>query len=183
MVINYIFYKNILAVVPAFYFGFYSVMSGRLLFNVWMQQTFNLVTFVPIVVYGKLVKHRECTCYSHTFIDILLFRKLSHWHSLLIFSIYILNTEYNTEYATLLGRLVLGVLDRDVEDATALQFPQLYQETKKGVFFSVPISGWWLLLSVVHSLLSFFLPYIAYENQVRAVEPTLLQLKDWRNYC
>ena len=109
-VINYIFYKNIFAVIPAFVFGFYNAMSGRLLFNVWMQQTFNLVTFVPIAVYG--------------------------------------------------------VLDRDVEANTAMQFPQLYSETKRGLFFSVPISGWWLVLSFIHAVVSYIIPYIAYSMEV-----------------
>ena len=109
-VINYIFYKNIFAVIPAFVFGFYNAMSGRLLFNVWMQQTFNLVTFVPIAVYG--------------------------------------------------------VLDRDVEANTAMQFPELYSETKHGLFFSVPISGWWLVLSFIHAVVSYFIPYITYSMGV-----------------
>ena len=51
-VINYLFYKNILCVIPAFIYGFYNIMSGRLLFNVWMSQTFNLVTALPVIVYG-----------------------------------------------------------------------------------------------------------------------------------
>ena len=109
-VINYIFYKNIFAVIPAFLYGFTNVMSGRLLFNVWMQQTFNLVTAIPIAVYG--------------------------------------------------------VLDRDVEIQTAMKFPQLYQEAKRGVYFSIAVSGWWLLLSLMHACVAFYIPYITYETDV-----------------
>jgi phospholipid-translocating P-type ATPase (flippase) len=109
-VINYIFYKNIFAVIPAFFFGFFNAMSGRLLFNVWMQQTFNLVTFIPICVYG--------------------------------------------------------IFDRDVEPETAMQYPQLYQETSKGIFFSTSISGWWLLLSLIHASISYYVCYYSYTNSV-----------------
>ena len=47
-----------------------------------------------------------------------------------------------------------------------MQFPQLYQETKRGTFFSIPVSGWWLLLSVVHSLIAYFSVYVAFSNDV-----------------
>jgi hypothetical protein len=100
-------------VVPAFLFGFYNVMSGRLLFNIWMTQTFNLVTALPVAVYG--------------------------------------------------------VMDQDVKERTAMQFPQLYNEAKNGVYFSIAISGWWLLLSVLHSSTAYFIAYIAYDSHVDGV--------------
>ena len=54
-VVMYIFYKNILQCLPAFYFAFENHFSGQLLFNVWITQSFNLVgTGLPIMLYGVL---------------------------------------------------------------------------------------------------------------------------------
>ena len=50
-----LFYKNIFSALPAVFYGFYNMMSGRLLVNVWMTQTFNTAaTAFPIVVFGIL---------------------------------------------------------------------------------------------------------------------------------
>jgi phospholipid-transporting ATPase len=47
------FYKNVLLVTPIFFYGFFSVFSGQLIFNTWTYQLFN-VTYaaLPICVYA-----------------------------------------------------------------------------------------------------------------------------------
>jgi phospholipid-transporting ATPase len=45
----YIFYKNVLFVLPQFWFGFYSVFSGQTLYEAWIYQMYNIVfTAFPI---------------------------------------------------------------------------------------------------------------------------------------
>jgi len=51
--ICYIFYKNILFVVPQFFFGFETAFSGASLYEPWLYQLFNIVfTAVPIIWYA-----------------------------------------------------------------------------------------------------------------------------------
>ena len=103
----YIFYKNILQCLPAFFFGFSNQFSGQLLFNVWITQSFNLVgSGLPIMLYG--------------------------------------------------------ILDRDVDAKTLLRFPSIYGEGRRGVFFSFKVVVWWLGLSIVHALVSYFLPLFVF---------------------
>ena len=40
------------------------------------------------------------------------------------------------------------------------------QETSKGIFFSTSISGWWLLLSLIHASISYYVCYYSYTNSV-----------------
>lgn len=49
----YNFYKNVLVVMPLFWFGFISVFSAQLLYNSWTYQLYNLMyAAVPIVIYA-----------------------------------------------------------------------------------------------------------------------------------
>lgn len=49
----YIFYKNILFVVPQFWFGFLSVFSGQPLYEQWIYQLYNIIfTSIPIMWYA-----------------------------------------------------------------------------------------------------------------------------------
>mmetsp|Transcript_48315 Transcript_48315/g.35506 ORF Transcript_48315/g.35506 Transcript_48315/m.35506 type:complete len:97 (-) Transcript_48315:181-471(-) len=46
----YIFYKNILFVVPQFWFGFLAVFSGQTLYEQWIYQMYNIIfTSIPIM--------------------------------------------------------------------------------------------------------------------------------------
>lgn len=50
--ILYMFYKNLLYVLPFFYFGFYSWFSGTNFYDTWMYQTYNvLFTGFPLIWY------------------------------------------------------------------------------------------------------------------------------------
>lgn len=53
ILICYNFYKNVLVVMPLFFFGMFSVFSGEMFYNVWVYQMFNL-TFasLPIIIYA-----------------------------------------------------------------------------------------------------------------------------------
>lgn len=47
------FYKNVLLVVPLFYYGMFSAFSGQLLYNLWTYQLFNIMfCAMPIVIYA-----------------------------------------------------------------------------------------------------------------------------------
>ena len=54
------FYKNVLLVMPIFFYGFFSVFSGQLIFNTWTYQLFN-VTYaaLPICVYAVFDREME----------------------------------------------------------------------------------------------------------------------------
>lgn len=48
--INYMFYKNILLVMPQFFYGFRNVFSGQTLFEQWIYQLYNILfTCFPII--------------------------------------------------------------------------------------------------------------------------------------
>lgn len=47
------FYKNLLFVMPQFWFGFYSGFSGQVFYDKWIYQIFNIVfTAVPVMLYA-----------------------------------------------------------------------------------------------------------------------------------
>ena len=47
------FYKNVIFVLPLYYFGFYSGFTGTNFYDPWMYQTFNVVmTGLPICWFG-----------------------------------------------------------------------------------------------------------------------------------
>ena len=51
--ICYNFYKNVLLVTPLFFYGFFSVFSGQVLYNMWLYQLFNMFfASMPICVYA-----------------------------------------------------------------------------------------------------------------------------------
>ena len=55
--ICYNFYKNVLLVVPLFYYGMFSAYSGQLIYNLWTYQLFNIVfAAMPIVIYAVFDK-------------------------------------------------------------------------------------------------------------------------------
>jgi len=46
----YMFFKNVLLVMPQFWYGISSVFSGQTFYEMWLYQSFNLLfTSVPIV--------------------------------------------------------------------------------------------------------------------------------------
>jgi len=47
----YTFYKNVLFVMPQFWFGFYSAFSGQVFYEKWIYQIFNITftAFPPII--------------------------------------------------------------------------------------------------------------------------------------
>lgn len=48
--ILYMFYKNLLYVLPFFFFGFYSWFSGVNFYDIWMYQTYNMLfTGFPVI--------------------------------------------------------------------------------------------------------------------------------------
>lgn len=53
--IIYIFYKNIIYVMPLFFFGFVSTFSGQTLYDKWLYQCYNITfTAFPIMFYALL---------------------------------------------------------------------------------------------------------------------------------
>lgn len=51
--ICYNFYKNVLLVMPLFFYGIFSAFSGQSLYNVWTYQSFNLLfAALPIMLYA-----------------------------------------------------------------------------------------------------------------------------------
>ena len=51
------FYKNVLLVMPLFFYGILSVFSGQMFYNTWIYQLFNLIfASGPIVVYAVFDK-------------------------------------------------------------------------------------------------------------------------------
>ena len=53
----YMFYKNILQVLPQFFFGFYNLFSGQMFYYDLIYQAFNIIyTSLPITVYGAFDK-------------------------------------------------------------------------------------------------------------------------------
>ncbi|CAG9326660.1 unnamed protein product [Blepharisma stoltei] len=58
--ICYNFYKNVLLVMPIFFYGFFTVYSGQLLYNQWTYQVFNIIfAALPIVIYAVFDKEAE----------------------------------------------------------------------------------------------------------------------------
>ena len=58
--ICYNFYKNVLLVMPLFWFGFLSVFSGQGVYNTWMWQLFNvLFAALPIILYALFDREHE----------------------------------------------------------------------------------------------------------------------------
>jgi phospholipid-transporting ATPase len=52
-VVLYMFYKNVLLVLPIFYFGIYSEFSGTLFYGTLLYQGYNIIlTAWPILWYG-----------------------------------------------------------------------------------------------------------------------------------
>ena len=55
--ICYNFYKNVLLVIPLFYYGMFSAYSGQLIYNLWTYQLFNIMfAAMPIVIYAVFDK-------------------------------------------------------------------------------------------------------------------------------
>jgi phospholipid-translocating ATPase len=55
ILVNYTFYKNMVLVLPQYYFGMVSGFSGQKLYNDFMYQLFNVnVSFFPIMFFGIL---------------------------------------------------------------------------------------------------------------------------------
>lgn len=51
--ICYNFYKNVLLVMPLFFYGIFSVFSGQILYNQWSYQTYNVFyVALPIILYA-----------------------------------------------------------------------------------------------------------------------------------
>ena len=51
--VSYTFYKNVLFVMPQFWFGFYSAFSGQVFYEKWIFQIFNIVfTAFPIMLFA-----------------------------------------------------------------------------------------------------------------------------------
>jgi phospholipid-transporting ATPase len=51
--VSYTFYKNVLFVMPQFWFGFYSAFSGQVFYEKWIFQIFNIVfTAFPIMFFA-----------------------------------------------------------------------------------------------------------------------------------
>lgn len=58
--ICYNFYKNVLLVMPLFWFGFLSVFSGQGVYNTWLWQLFNvLYAALPIILYAVFDREHE----------------------------------------------------------------------------------------------------------------------------
>jgi phospholipid-transporting ATPase len=54
------FYKNVLLVMPLFFYGMFSVFSGQIFYNTWVYQLFNLLfASLPIVVYAVLDREMD----------------------------------------------------------------------------------------------------------------------------
>ena len=53
--IVYNFYKNMVIVLPALWFGFFNGMSGQILYDAWIFQLYNLsYTSLPIIAYALM---------------------------------------------------------------------------------------------------------------------------------
>ena len=51
--VNYTFYKNVYFVMPQFWFGLYSALSGQIMYEKWLYQIFNIFfSAYPIMVYS-----------------------------------------------------------------------------------------------------------------------------------
>jgi phospholipid-transporting ATPase len=62
-IVLYNFYKNVLFVMPQFWFGFVSYFSGQTLYDPWIYQFFNIIfASIPIIwfgIYDKEIPHDE----------------------------------------------------------------------------------------------------------------------------
>eukprot|EP00922_Rhytidocystis_sp_ex-Travisia-forbesii_P042825 GHVS01064034.1.p1 GENE.GHVS01064034.1~~GHVS01064034.1.p1 ORF type:complete len:768 (+),score=80.92 GHVS01064034.1:2-2305(+) len=107
----YIFYKNIVLVMPIFYFAFFSLFSGQKLYFEYMYQLYNVVfTSIPIMIYGVLeqdVDKESCLKYPALYrlghIDFyfnhrhfILWTVNGVWHSLVIFLVPLFTLSYLT---------------------------------------------------------------------------------------
>ena len=53
VVVLYMFYKNVMIVMPQFWFGFFNFFSGQTLYEAFSYQLYNVIeTFLPIFLYG-----------------------------------------------------------------------------------------------------------------------------------
>ena len=58
--ICYCFYKNMIVVMPIFWFGFYSGFSGQTIYNQWQYQLYNTIfTALPICIFAIFDKQYE----------------------------------------------------------------------------------------------------------------------------
>jgi len=100
MVVKYTFYKNVLYVIPQYYFGFWSAFSGQTLYEPFFYQLYNItMTSLPIMyfplfdwqhtkevfmkypeLYKKGMTYSE---YSHT--TFLKWFFMAIWHSIVIY--------------------------------------------------------------------------------------------------
>ena len=54
------FYKNVLLVMPLFFYGMFSVFSGQIFYNIWLYQLFNLFfASLPIVIYAVMDREMD----------------------------------------------------------------------------------------------------------------------------
>ena len=51
--------------------------------------------------------------------------------------------------------MAFGAFDKDTRPDTAMSYPSMYQEGIKGIFFSKTTCVWWILESIVHSLVCY----------------------------
>lgn len=64
ILICYNFYKNVLLVLPHFWFSFYNDFSGQLLYDTWLYQNFNLFyCSLPIILYALFDQEFPNTLY------------------------------------------------------------------------------------------------------------------------
>ena len=63
---------------------------------------------------------------------------------------------------TSLPPLAIGVFDQSCSAIARMNFPALYQETQKGVFFNNKVFWKWILNAILHSMVLFWLPMGAF---------------------
>lgn len=100
ILVMYMFYKNVLVVVPQFLLGFVNQFSGMRLYLDLMYQSYNIVfTSFPILVFGMMDKDTSKeNCYRYpqlyklgvanyylNFKNILMFVLLGFWHSFVVY--------------------------------------------------------------------------------------------------
>lgn len=69
-------------------------------------------------------------------------------------------------FFTALPPFALGLFDKICSAETTLKYPALYKPSQSAELFNVKVFWIWIINALVHSVLLFWLPMLAYDNEV-----------------
>lgn len=72
---------------------------------------------------------------------------------------------YNV-FFTALPPFALGLFDKMCSAETTLQYPALYKPSQSALLFNVKVFWIWIINALIHSIMLFWLPMWAYDNEV-----------------